>query len=165
MNPALQGGLLSTPPPLKSLCDEHATRSLVCSSSTQRMEPTEYCATCEIVRLRSIFPGSIKILAGSNPSSQDVDSDRWASERNYRQQDGQRALRHFTPVARVCFHPGEKRPLEDWERPARHAIFGQPSSMNWSAIVASHEQGAYPGKCQHVSNRVELNRSNIVFLA
>jgi hypothetical protein len=86
------------------------------------------------------LPRLKKILEETNPFLPGVDTDRWAEERDYLYQDGKQALQHFSVVRQRLLRILEQISPADWERTARHAIFGPTHLKELIAITAGHDQ-------------------------
>ena len=80
-----------------------------------------------------------KVLSEHNPFIPGQDTDPWAEIRQYRSQDGLQALADFTSVRKQVLKLLEKLVGEDWDRPARHAIFGPTTLRELVNIVAGHD--------------------------
>lgn len=81
-----------------------------------------------------------KILDSDNPFIPGSDTDRWAAERQYIREDGPRALESFTTVRLEMLATLEKLADTDWERPARHAIFGPSRLFEMVEITSAHDR-------------------------
>lgn len=100
----------------------------------ERPEPKEWSLTEILCHLRDgdrevNLPRVEKILSEENPFVPGINTDTWAEERNYEQEDGRAALREFIAVRSQFVARLESLTEADWRRPARHAIFG-PTQLN-----------------------------------
>ena len=82
----------------------------------------------------------IKIMEKDNPFIPGIDTDQWADDRKYYQQDGEMALQQFTATRMILVEILESLEREDWEKPARHAIFGPTNLKELLSISASHDR-------------------------
>jgi hypothetical protein len=81
-----------------------------------------------------------KLASERNPFIAGQDTDRWADERNYIQQDGQAALGRFIGGRKVLLELLASLAPEDWQRTARHTIFGPTDLMELIGIIAGHDR-------------------------
>lgn len=86
-----------------------------------------------LVRLRRLLDTHNPFLAGQ-------DTDRWVEERNYSQCDGRQELVAFFQRRIEVLQILEELPEEDWQRPARHAIFGPTRLIELVRIMAAHDR-------------------------
>lgn len=82
----------------------------------------------------------VQMLEEYNPFLPGIDTDRWADDRKYFEQDGESGLNGFTAARINLVELLEKLDQADWERPARHAIFGPTSLKELLSISASHDR-------------------------
>ena len=75
-----------------------------------------------------------------NPFLPGFDTDRWAGEREYFRQDGASALKHFVAHRMKALDLLQRLSPRDWERSARHAIFGPTKLHELVAFMAGHDQ-------------------------
>lgn len=64
----------------------------------------------------------------------------WASQRNYLHEDGAKALREFNAARRETLALLSGLNAADWERKARHAIFGPTNFLEVVSFIASHDR-------------------------
>jgi len=107
--------------------------------------PTEWSFTEIICHLRDVdrevnLPRLKKLLREDNPFLPGVDSDPWAEEREYRLQDGQRALYEFSDTRIEMLSMLEHLTRTDWDRVSRHAIFGPTKLIELVEFTASHDR-------------------------
>ncbi|MBN2551047.1 MAG: HAD-IA family hydrolase [Anaerolineales bacterium] len=81
-----------------------------------------------------------KVVDETNPFIPGKDTDPWAVERGYNQQNGEQALQEFTATRLKLLDLLENLPAEGWRRPARHAIFGPTLLSELVNIIASHDR-------------------------
>jgi FMN phosphatase YigB (HAD superfamily) len=132
--------LRATPAALDSLC-----RDLPLSAWNQHPEEGEWCLTEIICHLRDVesqvnLPRLKKVLQEVNPFMPGMDTDIWALERNYHDQDGLQALWSFTAARLEVLENLESLPQEAWQRVARHAIFGPTSLEELVGFTTSHDR-------------------------
>ncbi len=80
-----------------------------------------------------------KVLAETNPFIPGQDTDPWAEVRRYYLQDGLQALSDFTQSRIQVLNLLSNLSSEDWDRPARHAIFGPTTLREMVNITAGHD--------------------------
>ncbi len=81
-----------------------------------------------------------KVIAGQNPFLPGINTDTWAQERAYQQQDGAAALRSFIEIRTHLVAQLEVLEKQDWQKTARHAIFGPTSLQELVSFVATHDR-------------------------
>lgn len=86
------------------------------------------------------LPRLDKLLAEDNPFLPGINTDHWAEERRYIQQDGQAALQEFIAVRTELIHRLENLSAADWQQPARHAIFGPTNLMELLNFTITHDR-------------------------
>lgn len=77
---------------------------------------------------------------GRNPFIPGLDTDAWAEQRAYAQQDGHQALADFYSVRKSSLSLLEQLNAEGWQTPARHAIFGPTTLRELVGFIASHDR-------------------------
>jgi FMN phosphatase YigB (HAD superfamily) len=137
---AIMAILRSTPAVLANLC-----ASLPLDTWTKRPESGEWCPTEILCHLRDVevevnLPRIEKLLQEANPFIAGRDTDPWAVEREYIKQAGPSALRDFTAYRIKLLTILESMDPQDWERPARHAIFGPTNLKELVDILAGHDR-------------------------
>lgn len=137
---SLMAVLRSTPAILATVC---STSSL--DTWTKRPRPNEWCPTEILCHLRDVevevnLPRIEKMLQEINPFIPGRDTDPWAVEREYIYQDGTNALRDFTAYRIKMLSILDGMNADDWQRPARHAIFGPTNMKELVDILAGHDR-------------------------
>ena len=69
-----------------------------------------------------------------------MDTDRWAEERSYIQQDGKFALERFSQERIKLVNLLEGLSADDWQRPSRHAIFGPTTLQELVGFSVGHDR-------------------------
>ncbi len=105
----------------------------------------EWSLTEIVCHLRDVereinLPRVVTTLTETNPFISGVDSDAWASERNYARQNGPAALEKFIGTRIELLGILEKFSPNDWKRPLRHAIFGPTHLQEIIRISCDHER-------------------------
>ncbi len=135
---ALMAVLRSTPAALATLC--HG----VGPNLGRRPTPNEWSPGEVLCHLRDVdvevnLPRVRKVIYESNPFLPGQDTDPWAEIRQYQQQDGAQALVDYTNSRLELLALLENLKLEDWDRRARHAIFGPMRFRELVNIIAGHD--------------------------
>lgn len=90
---------------------------------------------CEVhqVRFRTVLAKDAPFLAG-------VSSNEWAAPRQYRTQDGHRAVDDFLDARKGTVSMLTVIDESDWERKGSHAYFGLTSMHELLNLVVKHDQ-------------------------
>jgi HAD superfamily hydrolase (TIGR01549 family) len=132
--------LRATPAALDSLC-----RELPAEVGARRPGVDEWCVNEVLCHLRDVdqevnLPRLQMLLKEDNPFIPGMDTDAWAIERNYLQQDGALALQKFIFARMQLIELLESIQPSDWQRMFRHAIFGPTHFFELVNIIASHDR-------------------------
>lgn len=139
-NAALLAILKSTPAALGTNLADLSPASWHMKPDPQAWSITEVVCHLRDVEQEVNTQRIARILDEENPFLQGQDTDPWAIERQYQRQDGAAALSAFT-AARVV-NLSRLEPLDDtqWQRPARHTIFGPTQLHEIVNIIAGHDR-------------------------
>jgi FMN phosphatase YigB (HAD superfamily) len=137
---ALMAILRSTPAALNSLCLPLESIKMSTRPTPDEWSPGELLCHLRDVDTEVNLPRLKKFLLEDNPFLPGADTDRWGEERDYLHQDGIRALQHFSASRQRLLRILEEISPVDWERTARHAIFGPTRLKELIAITARHDQ-------------------------
>ena len=137
---AYKAVLKSTPACLSSILAK-----IPASSWKQRPTKADWCLTEIICHLRDVetdvnLPRLRKIINEQNPFLPGMDTDPWASERQYFNQDGHSAFEKFIQARIELLELLSNLNHYDWIKPARHAIFGPTQLKELVDINASHDR-------------------------
>jgi FMN phosphatase YigB (HAD superfamily) len=135
---ALLAVLRSTPAALATLCHQQN------QDLGQRPAPDEWSPSEVLCHLRDVdsevnLLRLLKVVNEQNPFLPGQDTDPWAEVRQYCKQDGLLALADFTRARLEVLRLLENIPPEDWDRHARHAIFGPTNLRELVNIIAGHD--------------------------
>lgn len=138
--PAMLAGLRATPAALAGLCEQVSEPFW-----SQRSAPGEWCQTEILCHLRDVerevnLPRLRRVVQEDNPFITGQDTDPWAVQRRYIEQDGPQALRDFTAARIELLGLLETLSPDDWQRPARHTIFGPTTLSELASIAAAHDR-------------------------
>lgn len=142
----------STPAILDSVC-----RDLPEDIWVQQPKPGEWCLTEILCHLRDVenevnLTRVEKVLSEDNPFIAGKDTDQWAAERHYIEENGLLALDQFTATRVKLLEKLENLSLDEWNLPARHAIFGPTRLLEIASIAAAHDR-------LHVQQTLQLLRT------
>lgn len=137
---ALLAVLRSTPAALNSF-----SHGIEPSNWNQRPLPDEWSPTEIFCHLRDVenevnMPRLTKVIGEKNPFIAGQDTDPWAEERHYIEQNGALALNEFVSSRLQVLDLLSNLQNEDWQRPARHAIFGPTTLQELVSIMAGHDR-------------------------
>lgn len=137
---AMLAVLRASPAALNALAND-----LDASSWIEHPQPDEWSFTEILCHLRDVdfdvnLPRIDKVLNELNPFLPGIDSDKWADERMYYCQNGIDALRDYTFSRIQLLDILDGLQPEDWQRPARHAIFGPTSLKELVSIIVGHDR-------------------------
>ena len=111
----------------------------------QRPQAGEWSAGEIICHLRDVeievyLPRVRKVISEINPFLPGVDTDPWATERNYVSQDPKDALHSFVNARMELITMLKSLDPTGWDRQARHAIIGPTSLRELVNILLSHDR-------------------------
>jgi FMN phosphatase YigB (HAD superfamily) len=107
--------------------------------------PGEWCLTEILCHLRDVsaevdLPRIQRVLTAENPFLAAMDTDPLAEQRCYAAQDGLEALANFTQSRLQLLDLLQTLSPSEWERPARHAIFGPTHLRELVSFIATHDR-------------------------
>ena len=132
--------LKSTPAALLTICNQ--IDKLLWN---KRIQADEWCITEILCHLRDVdaevnLPRVEAVLSEDNPFLAGKDTDPWANERQYINQDGDQAMNSFIQARTRIVDYLEKIQPAAWQRSARHAIFGPTRLIELVNIIAGHDR-------------------------
>jgi HAD superfamily hydrolase (TIGR01549 family) len=132
--------LRATPAALDTFC-----RHLPLELWKKRPRPDEWSLLEIICHLRDVDrevnkPRLQKVLNENDPFIPGEDTDPWAQERGYIDQNGLEALQQFIIARLEMLDMLETVKTEEWQRPARHAFFGRTTLAELVNIIAQHDR-------------------------
>ena len=118
---------------------------LSASAWTKSAHPDEWSLVEIISHLRDVerevnLPRIRTFLNEENPFITADDTDVWAAERGYANQDGEAALRDFISVRMETLRAVKELSDDDWLRSGRHAIFGPITLQEQLGFMAEHDR-------------------------
>ncbi|MCB9110137.1 MAG: DinB family protein [Anaerolineales bacterium] len=111
----------------------------------RKPSPSEWTLTELICHLRDtereINHMQLKLFNGSGePFIPRPDTSVWASQRDYLHENGFDALREFNEARQATLDILKETPDADWERKARHAIFGPTNFREVASFMGDHDR-------------------------
>lgn len=137
---SLLARLKSTPAAVDTICKDLTARQW-----QERPQPGEWSVTEILCHLRDVdqevnIPRIEKLTAEVSPFIAGINTDNWASERDYLHQDGQAALSGFITARTQLIERLESLPESNWQRIARHAIFGPTTMQELVGFTTTHDR-------------------------
>jgi len=137
---AIQATLKATPAALSTLLMSENEAVWMRRVPDDEWNITEVACHLRDVEEQVNLPRLQKILQEDNPFIPGVDTDPWAESRQYYCQHGKTALRAFISHRLKTLELLRKVRAEDWQRPARHAIFGPTHLLEICSFMAGHDR-------------------------
>lgn len=137
---SILGILLATPAVLNGLV--HNLDESACSHASAHDDWTLTELICHLRDTeREINQMQIKLFSEQNePFIPRPDTGVWASHRNYLHENGASALQEFNEARHVTMTMLKNIVREDWDRKARHAIFGPTNFLEVVGFIADHDR-------------------------
>jgi HAD superfamily hydrolase (TIGR01549 family) len=132
--------LRSTPAALQHACRGKTAAELSVRPAEGEWSPGEVLCHLRDVDREVFLPRLQKVTQENNPFLSGRDTDRWAEERHYNEQDGLQALQEFTETRLQQLELLENLKPEEWSLGARHAIFGPTRLHELVNITAGHDR-------------------------
>lgn len=90
---------------------------------------------------REIHHMQLRLFNGQDePFIPRPDTGIWANQRDYLHEDGLSALREFADARRLTLEILKNTPDAEWDRKARHAIFGPTNFCEVAGFIADHDR-------------------------
>jgi HAD superfamily hydrolase (TIGR01549 family) len=132
--------LRTTPAVLLHACLGKTASELSVRPAEGEWSPGEVLCHLRDVEREVFLPRLQKVTQEDNPFLSGRDTDQWAEERRYIEQDGLQALQDFTQTRMEQLALLEELKPEEWSRSARHAIFGPTRLHELVNITAGHDR-------------------------
>jgi len=137
---ALVAVLKSTPAALGVIGKQLPSQEWSIRTQPDEWSLGEICCHLRDVELEVNLPRLIRVFQEENPFIPGMETDQWAEERGYIRQDGPTALQEFLQARiRLLAILKDAKPA-DWQRVARHAIFGRTDLRELVGITATHDR-------------------------
>ncbi|GAB4504603.1 MAG: hypothetical protein Fur0043_15970 [Anaerolineales bacterium] len=137
---ALLALLLSTPASLSGLAEQVRGSAMM-----RRPQPNEWSLGEILCHLRDTerevyLPRLRRVLEEDEPFIPAGNTDAWAEERAYREQDGRQALHDFTATRLQTLDLLHGVNEAQWKRKARHAVFGPTHLQELVRFMIEHDR-------------------------
>ncbi len=93
-------------------------------------------AEVNLLRVEAVLGGENPVVAGQN-------TDPWAEERRYIEQDGALAFQQFVTARARLVERLKILSLQEWDRPARHTIFGPTHLRELAGFMVEHDRAHF----------------------
>ncbi|MEJ5225907.1 MAG: DinB family protein, partial [Anaerolineales bacterium] len=137
---ALLAILAATPAALSTLVRDIPLDQWVRCPTCDEWSLNEIACHLRDVDLEVNLPRLRTLLAETNPFISGKVTDDWVQERGYDRQDGRAALRELTEARKQLVSILGSLTPEDWQRTARHAIFGPTTLQELIGFTAEHDR-------------------------
>jgi len=150
---AIAATLKSTPAVLKEVLSALNEEEWKRSPFIEEWSIVEIISHIRDVEREVNLPRIQTFLSDENPFIAAGDTDAWAVERSYAQQDGNATLREYLTARMETLSALRALKEEDWLRPGRHAIFGPITLEEQLGFMAEHDR-------VHIRQIFEIIRKN-----
>ncbi|HSQ16715.1 MAG TPA: DinB family protein [Anaerolineales bacterium] len=137
---AMQAVLRSTPAALATLLAGRSFAELTFQPQSGEWSSVEVVCHLRDVEREVNLMRLGKALESDNPFIPGQDTDQWALQRQYIQQDCLEAQQTFLQARLNLLTIVESMTDADWDRPVRHAIFGPTKLRELINIIAGHDR-------------------------
>jgi FMN phosphatase YigB (HAD superfamily) len=138
--PAIIATLRSTPAFLHGLCIHLTPEAWVLRPSAGEWSAVEILCHLTDMDAEVNLPRLRKVLQENNPFIAGMDTDAWADARQYIRRDGLQSLQNFITARLELIAFLESLTPDDWQRQARHAVFGPTSLQEMAIFAAGHDR-------------------------
>jgi FMN phosphatase YigB (HAD superfamily) len=137
---AITAILYSTPAALNTITREMAEEVWNFHRKDDEWGPTEVMCHLRDIDQEIYLPRINSILSEDNPFIEAIDADQWAEERGYKKQNGHKALAEFINNRKKILDIISTFQQEEWDKEARHTIFGPTTMLELLQIYARHDR-------------------------
>jgi FMN phosphatase YigB (HAD superfamily) len=137
---AIVATLLATPAGLAGLVAGLTPEHWMRGSGSEEWGLTEIICHLRDVDAEVNLPRVEALLRESNPFIPGQETNGWAEQRDYAHQDGRDALRQFTETRTQMVRKLSALGPQDWQRRARHSVFGPTDLRELAGISAEHDR-------------------------
>lgn len=143
--------LRSTPAALSSLCQDLSEQAFKFHFQQDEWSITEILCHLRDVDAEINLSRISEICNHENPFLPSVNSDPWAVERQYQNQDAKLALKQFIQIRMELIELLITLLPKGWICPARHAIFGPTTVKELVSFIATHDRN-------HIQQILEIKK-------
>lgn len=136
---ALVASLRSMPAVLEGIVSTLNEDEFVYRSDSEDWSIKEVICHLRDVEIEVNIPRIQKVLSLDNPFVAGEITDTWVIERNYASQNGKEALQGFIKARKETINLVGDLLLE-WDRPARHSIFGSSTLLELVGVMVGHDK-------------------------
>lgn len=137
---AILATLSATPAALNSMSPQISASGWSTRPEKNEWSPVEIVCHLRDVEKEVNLPRLQRVLAEENPFISGEDTDPWAAQRKYIDQEPLPALISFQISRLELLGQLEQLPVDGWQRTARHAIFGRTTLIELINIIAGHDR-------------------------
>jgi len=121
------------------------TRGLVAAALRRRLADGEWSITEILCHIRDVdkevnAPRFQQILTETAPFLPGIVTDHWVEERGSQSEDGRESLAGLIQARQALLEILEPLPAQEWQRPARHAIFGPTNLAELVGFLTVHDR-------------------------
>ena len=137
---AIIATLRATPALLHSLCADLTPEAWVHRPAAGEWSVIEILCHLTDMDAEVNLPRLRKVLQETNPFVAGMDTDAWADARQYIQRDSMQSFHNFVTARLELIAFLESLSPDDWQRQARHAIFGPTCLHEMAIFAAGHDR-------------------------
>ncbi len=137
---ALVAVLKSTPAALSTIARQVSPEKWNVRPEPDEWSLAEICCHLRDVEQEVNYPRIMKVFQEDNPFIPGMETDQWASDRQYIRQNGPAALQDFIQARIKVLEILKGTGTAGWQRKARHAIFGRTDLRELVGITATHDR-------------------------
>jgi len=137
---AIIATLRATPALLHSLCADLTPEAWVHRPAEGEWSVIEILCHLADMDAEVNLPRLHKLLQETNPFVAGMDTDAWADARQYIQRDGMQSFHDFVTARLELITFLESLSPDEWQRQARHAIFGPTTLHEMAIFAAGHDR-------------------------
>ena len=137
---AIIATLRSTPSLLHSLSAGLTPEAWACRPTAGEWSVIEILCHLTDTDSEVNLPRLRKVLQDTNPFVPGMDTDAWADARQYNLRDGLQSLHSFVSARLELIAFLESLSPDDWQRQARHAVFGPTCLHEMAIFAAGHDR-------------------------
>lgn len=137
---AILATLRATPALFYSLCSDLTSEAWTVRPAVGEWSAVEILCHLTDMDAEVNLPRFRKVAQETNPFVAGIETNAWAETRLYIQRDGPQSLRDFVNARHELLAFLETLSPEEWQRPARHAVFGPTRLQEMANFAANHDR-------------------------